>query len=235
MFYSFDDNYATNFSINIRRRVMFFSFDYYYDDNLQNDVFNPCSLVIKDWTSIQYSLGPEDKYYELENSSVMPDLTLILEMKQDGNNLFLYAMSDDNEYVNLNILDATVSLELVDMTKNVNVYRLSDSIRKLAKENVFMASIPYMRNKEELLEALKSTLRIPSHIVCNWDVMSDLLENPFWLSKWEKVIITHDDISGLPESDVNTYKKVISECRMHSLHTFFVFNDNDYSLITLGI
>ena len=154
MYYSFDDNYATHFSFDIRRRVMHFSFDYYYDDNLQEDVMNPCSLVIKDWTSIQYSLEPEDEYFELENSSVMPELALILEMKQEGNNLFLYAMSDDNEYINLNILDATVSLELVDMSKNVNVYRLSDSIRN-QEEDVFMARIPYVRNKDELLVALK--------------------------------------------------------------------------------
>ena len=84
----------------------------------------------------------------------MPELALILEMKQEGNNLFLYAMSDDNEYINLNILDATVSLELVDMSKNVNVYRLSDSIRN-QEEDVFMARIPYVRNKDELLVALK--------------------------------------------------------------------------------
>ena len=211
---------------------MLFSFDYYYDNNLQEDVHNPCSLVIKDWTSIQYSLEPEDEYFELENSSVMPELALILEMKQEGNNLFLYAMSDDNEYINLNILDATVSLELVDMTKNVNVYRSSDSIRNLAEENVFMARIPCVGNKVELLEALKSSLRIPSHITCNWDVMPELLEDPFWLSNWTHVIVAHDDISELPESDMDMYRKIIAECRMHSMHTLFVFNDNDYSFMT---
>ena len=211
---------------------MLFSFDYYYDNNLQKDVMNPCSLVIKDWTSIQYSLEPEDEYFELENSSVMPELALILEMKQEGNNLFLYAMSDDNEYINLNILDATVSLELVDMTKNVNVYRSSDSIRNLAEENVFMARIPCVGNKVELLEALKSSLRIPSHITCNWDVMPELLEDPFWLSNWTHVIVAHDDISELPKSDMNMYRKIIAECRMHSMHTLFVFNDNDYSFMT---
>ncbi len=233
MYYSFDDNYATHFSFEIQRRVMLFSFDYYYDDNLQEDVMNPCSLVIKDWTSIQYSLEPEGEYFELENSSVMPELALILEMKQEGNNLFLYAMSDDNEYINLNILDATVSLELVDMTKNVNVYRSSDSIRNLAEEKVFMARIPCVGNKVELLEALKSSLRIPSHITCNWDVMPKLLEDPFWLSNWTHVIVSHDDISELPESDMDVYRKVIAECRMHSMHTLFVFNDNDYSLMTI--
>ena len=212
---------------------MLFSFDYYYDNNLQEDVHNPCSLVIKDWTSIQYSLEPEDEYFELENSSVMPELALILEMKQEGNNLFLYAMSDDNEYINLNILDATVSLELVDMTKNVNVYRSSDSIRNLAEENVFMARIPCVGNKVELLEALKSSLRIPSHITCNWDVMPELLEDPFWLSNWTHVIVAHDDISELPESDMDMYRKIIAECRMHSMHTLFVFNDNDYSFMTI--
>ena len=194
---------------------------------------NPCSLVIKDWTSIQYSLEPEDEYFELENSSVMPELALILEMKQEGNNLFLYAMSDDNEYFNLNILDATVSLELVDMTKNVNVYRSSDSIRNLAEENVFLAKIPCVGNKVELLEALKSSLRIPSHITCNWDVMPKLLEDPFWLSNWTHVIVAHDDISELPESDMDMYRKIIAECRMHSMHTLFVFNDNDYSFMTI--
>ena len=233
MCYSFDDNYATHFSFDNQRRVMHFSFDYYYDDNLQKDVMNPCSLVIKDWTSIQYSLEPEDEYFELENSSVMPELALILEMKQEGNNLFLYAMSDDNEYINLNILDATVSLELVDMTKNVNVYRSSDSIRNLAEENVFMARIPCVGNKVELLEALKSSLRIPSHITCNWDVMPELLENPFWLCNWKQVIVAHDGISELPESDMDMYRKVIAECRMHSMHTIFVFNDNDYSLMEI--
>ncbi len=212
---------------------MLFSFDYYYDNNQKKDVMNPCSLVIKDWTSIQYSLEPEDEYFELENSSVMPELALILEMKQEGNNLFLYAMSDDNEYINLNILDATVSLELVDMTKNVNVYRSSDSIRNLAEENVFMARIPCVGNKVELLEALKSSLRIPSHITCNWDVMPELLEDPFWLSNWTHVIVSHDDISELPESDMDMYRKIIAECRMHSMHTLFVFNDNDYSLMTI--
>ena len=210
---------------------MLFSFDYYYDNNLQKDVMNPCSLVIKDWTSIQYSLEPEDEYFELENSSVMPELALILEMKQEGNNLFLYDMSDDNEYINLNILDATVSLELVDMTKNVNVYRSSDSIRNLAEENVFLARIPCVGNKVELLEALKSSLRIPSHITCNWDAMPKLLEDPFWLSNWTHVIVSHDDISELPESDMDMYRKVIAECRMHSMHTLFVFNDNDYSFM----
>ena len=212
---------------------MLFSFDYYYDNNLQKDVMNPCSLVIKDWTSIQYSLEPEDEYFELENSSVMPELALILEMKQEGNNLFLYAMSDDNEYINLNIQDATVSLELVDMTKNVNVYRSSDSIRNLAEENVFLARIPCVGNKVELLEALKSSLRIPSHITCNWDAMPKLLEDPFWLSNWTHVIVAHDGISELPESDMDMYRKVIAECRMHSMHTLFVFNDNDYSLMTI--
>ena len=232
MYYSFDDNYATHFSFDNQRRVMLFSFDYYYDNNLQEDVHNPCSLVIKDWTSIQYSLEPEDEYFELENSSVMPELALILEMKQEGNNLFLYAMSDDNEYINLNILDATVSLELVDMTKNVNVYRSSDSIRNLAEENVFMARIPCVGNKVELLEALKSSLRIPSHITCNWDVMPELLEDPFWLSNWTHVIVAHDGISELPKSDMDMYRKIIAECKMHSMHTLFVFNDNDYSFMT---
>lgn len=210
---------------------MLFSFGYYYDNNLQKDVMNPCSLVIKDWTSIQYSLEPEDEYFELENSSVMPELALILEMKQEGNNLFLYAMSDDNEYFNLNILDATVSLELVEMTKNVNVYRSSDSIRNLAEENVFMARIPCVGNKVELLEALKSSLRIPSHITCNWDVMPELLEDPFWLSNWTHVIVAHDGMSELPKSDMDMYRKIIAECRMHSMHTLFVFNDNDYSFM----
>jgi len=231
MYYSFDDNYATHFSFDIQRRVMLFSFDYYYDNNLQKDIMNPCSLVIKDWSSIQYSLESENKYFELEDSSVMPELALILEMKQEGNNLFLYAMSDDNEYINLIILDATVSLELVDMTKNVNVYRSSDIIRNLAEENVFMARIPCVGNKVELLEALKSSLRIPSHITCNWDAMPKLLEDPFWLSNWTQVIVSHDGISELSESDLDMYRKVIVECRMHSMHTLFVFNDNDYSFI----
>ena len=221
MYYSFDDNYTTHFSFDIQRRMMIFSFDYYYDDNLQEDVLNPCNLVIKDWTSIQYSLEPEDEYFKLENSSVMPELALILKMKQEGNNLFLYAMSDDNEYINLNIQDATVSLELVDMTKNVNVYKLSDSISDR------------VRNKVELLEALKSSVRIPSHITCNWDVMPKLLEDPFWLSNWRQVIIAHDGISELPKSDLSMYRKVIAECRMHSMHTLFVFKDNDYSLMEI--
>lgn len=233
MYYSFDDNYTTHFSFDIQRRMMIFSFDYYYDDNLQEDVLNPCNLVIKDWTSIQYSLEPEDEYFKLENSSVMPELALILKMKQEGNNLFLYAMSDDNEYINLNIQDATVSLELVDMTKNVNVYKLSDSISDQAEEDVFMARIPYVRNKVELLEALKSSVRIPSHITCNWDVMPKLLEDPFWLSNWRQVIIVHDGISELPKSDLSMYRKVIAECRMHSMHTLFVFKDNDYSLMEI--
>jgi hypothetical protein len=163
----------------------------------------------------------------------MPELALILEMKQEGNNLFLYAMSDDNEYINLNIQDATVSLELVDMTKNVNVYRSSDSIRNLAEEDVFVARIPCVGNKVELLEALKSSLRIPSHITCNWNAMQKLLEDPFWLSNWTHVIVAHDGISELPESDMDMYRKVIAECRMHSMHTIFVFNDNDYSLMEI--
>ena len=142
-------------------------------------------------------------------------------------------MSDDNEYINLNIQDVTVSLELVDMTKNVNVYKLSDSISDQAEEDVFMARIPYVRNKVELLEALKSSVRIPSHITCNWDVMPKLLEDPFWLSNWRQVIIAHDGISELPKSDLSMYRKVIAECRMHSMHTLFVFKDNDYSLMEI--
>lgn len=94
-----------------------------------------------------------------------------------------------------------------------------------------MARIPCINNKEELILALKMSLRIPTHVTCKWDVMPDLLGNPFWLSKWEKVAIVHDGISSMPKSDIDLYRNLIVECKAHSLHVCFVFNDRDYSII----
>ena len=250
MCYSFDDNYTTDFVFDCQRRMMAFSFDYYFDNNQKKRVLNPCRFVVKNWSSIQvdeesynmelnssavknkYSWKAEYGASNLEDSVVMAQLALILEMRQEGNSLFIWTMSYDNKYFNIKITDADISLELTDMTKNINMYKSVDEINNLPQKDIFIARIASVNNKTELLLQLKMHLHIPSHIKCNWDVLSELLYEPFWLSKWKSIAIIHDDISNLSKSDLEIYKNVITYCKLHTLHTYFVFNDKDFSSIT---
>ncbi len=250
MYYSFDDNYTTDFVFDSQRRMMDFSFDYYFDNKQKKRVLNPCRFVVKNWSSIQvdeesynmelnssavknkYSWKAEYEASNLEDSVVMAQLALILEMRQEGNSLFIWTMSYDNKYFNIKITGADFSLELTDMTKNINVYKSVDEINNLPQKDIFIARIASVNNKTELLLQLKTHLHIPSHIKCNWDVLSELLYEPFWLSKWKSIAIIHDDISNLSKSDLEIYENVITYCKLHTLHTYFVFNDKDFSSIT---
>ncbi|MBO4596763.1 MAG: barstar family protein [Bacteroidaceae bacterium] len=168
----------------------------------------------------------KDETAYMEDSFVMPNLALILEMKQEGNSLFIYSMSYDNKYFYIKVIDAHIFLDLVDMTKNINVYKSVDDIKDFQQKDVFVAKIASVNHKEELLSELKTHVHIPPHITCNWDAMPKLLYEPFWIGK--PLVIVHDDISNLPKSDMEIYKNVITYCKLHTLHTFFVFNDRDY-------
>lgn len=147
MYYSFDDIYTTDFIFDNQRRMMSFSFDSYFNNNQKKLVINPCSFVIRNWSSIQvdeeynerksnsfivknrFSWNVEDGITYVEDSFIMPELALIIEMKQSGQNMFIYAMSYDNKYFYIRVVDACASLDLVDMTKNINVYNSFDDIR----------------------------------------------------------------------------------------------------------
>ena len=94
MYYSFDDNYATHFSFDIQRRVMLFSFDYYYDNNYGNFF----RKYAKEGVADESLPSPEEVrkakiLKNMKDSFVQVGYTADMER-------YAFMLNDDPEYVN---------------------------------------------------------------------------------------------------------------------------------------
>lgn len=154
----------------------------------------------------------------------------ILNMEQRENYILLHIEGgvDDKEFVGfLKFCNATISLEEIDMSERRNVFLSIDEIKYLVGKKPFVATIPKATNKDEIIDSLRNLLRIPKNISSTWENLADLLSDIYWL-ECVFCVIVHEDLSAMPQDDLNSYFGVISKCRMKTLKTYFVLDKNTY-------
>ena len=81
--FSFDDNYAYDFSFDSGKKEMTFYFDSYYDAKKDEVILNPCRYLISNWACMFISHEGEN-YKIVDDNTILPKCELILEKKEQG-------------------------------------------------------------------------------------------------------------------------------------------------------
>lgn len=230
-----DDNVAYGYVFDPSKKEIIISFDWYFDRISNKDINNPVNLIINNWSKILFSKELqkseyEETFEEVENVMSIYEL-LQIEFRQDY--LFLHVVAEDNNkediYGYYKFYNATISFELVDMTKKSNIFTDVKEIEEFSEGTFYVAHIPPVKNNKQLLQLIITFIHLPQNTICNWNNISDVISYPYWLPKRNNLAIVHEDISLLSASEWRQYFNVIEECRLRSVHVYFIFNNKDIS------
>lgn len=102
------------------------------------------------------------------------------------------------------------------------------SIDEHSSAETYVARVPPgLTSTYSLLSALRDSLRFPDYFGLNWNALSDCLRDFHWLSQ-RAIVLVHDDLPGIPESDLALYLDVLAEAvrswrpeEGHSLRVLF--------------
>jgi len=93
-------------------------------------------------------------------------------------------------------------------------------------DDAFIVHFSGINSKDELLKQYNEKLLFP-YFGFNWDALFDMLRDFHWI-KEEKVVLVHDDLPKLTESDLKIYLEVLAysvkdwkEGEEHSLEVVF--------------
>jgi len=92
---------------------------------------------------------------------------------------------------------------------------------------------PSINDTEELLRSLYCLLWFPGYFGFNWNSLYDFLRDLDWISE-RKVLIVHESLPGIPDSDLRIYLDVLKDCILdwindekHQLEVVFHEKDKD--------
>jgi len=114
----------------------------------------------------------------------------------------------------------------------MSVFKYEDKSVCYGKGAVFLARIdPNISDTDELLRSLYYLLWFPGYFGFNWNALYDCLRDLDWISE-NKVMIVHESLPGIPDSDLRIYLEVLKDCILdwvndekHQLEVYF--NEKD--------
>lgn len=114
----------------------------------------------------------------------------------------------------------------------MSVFKYEDKSVCYGKGAVFLARIdPNIADTDELLRSLYYLLWFPGYFGFNWNALYDCLRDLDWISE-NKVMIVHESLPGIPDSDLRIYLEVLKDCILdwvndekHQLEVYFTEKD----------
>lgn len=114
----------------------------------------------------------------------------------------------------------------------MSVFKYEDKSVCYGKGAVFLARIdPNIADTDELLRSFYCLLWFPGYFGFNWNALYDCLRDLDWISE-NKVMIVHESLPGIPDSDLRIYLEVLKDCILdwvndekHQLEVYF--NEKD--------
>jgi len=114
----------------------------------------------------------------------------------------------------------------------MSVFKYEDKSVCYGKCAVFLARVdPNIADTDELLRSLYYLLWFPGYFGFNWNALYDCLRDLDWISE-NKVMIVHESLPGIPDSDLRIYLEVLKDCILdwvndekHQLEVYF--NEKD--------
>ncbi|WP_175931869.1 MULTISPECIES: barstar family protein [unclassified Burkholderia] len=114
----------------------------------------------------------------------------------------------------------------------VNPFRYEAQPSYYSPKDAFVAMLPAtIGTKNDLLEALASSLVFPAYFGFNWDALFDCLRDFSWLDEHD-IVLVHPDLPLLQQSELKIYLRLLRDSvldwRPDEAHRFeVVFAESD--------
>ena len=80
---------------------------------------------------------------------------------------------------------------------------------ELTTAGAFVAEVPSgLRTKDELMEALYETLKLPDYFGMNWDALDECINDFSWIEE-NDIYIVHSDLPKLGSKDLGIYIDIL--------------------------
>jgi len=83
-------------------------------------------------------------------------------------------------------------------------------LNSLSPKQALVVHLANITSKDRLLEEIGLKLSFPNYYGQNWDALEECLLDLVWLDEKE-VLLVHDEIPGIQESELRTYLHILSE------------------------
>jgi hypothetical protein len=90
-----------------------------------------------------------------------------------------------------------------------NILFADMGVQDLSSQGLVVLITSGIEGKDALLRAYQEAFNFP-YFRMNWDALQDCLRDLSWINA-ERVVIIHDDLPSLEESDLRTYLAILSD------------------------
>ncbi len=226
--YDFYDLVAFSFNFNPKQKEISIIYDCYYDNKAMTLIDLPCQFTIKNWECIYMrdinNINDVNKGYKLTDTVTPFDIIKEKDLNKDGD-LLLSCIGKQWEELQYKFIKPTICFKTMKRENKI-LNAFPEYYNSTIDRRILIRSV---KSGKGLLHQLATLSNHQQGKVVNWKSIYKSISNS-WVG-YRRVIIVHEDIHLLSDSDLMNYSKVISNLIRERKDFIFVFNEKDCRLI----